>query len=185
MSDAFRLPEPSLLGPAFEFRPWSTTDVPFLVAAWRDPEMHRWLPEEEEPFDERRAGEFVDATSAQLAEGAALHLAISDVSMDEPAGSLTFNVWAPRHWNVGYWISRPYRGQGLATRAVIAATRWAFEDRPEVSRISLYTLPGNAASQVVAERAGFQREGTLRNWANVRGHDLDWVMFSLLREDIT
>ena len=111
-------------------------------------------------------------------------MAISDLSNGEPAGSLSLNVWAPHHWNVGYWISLRYRGRGLATRAVNAATRWAFEERPEISRISLYTLPGNTASQVVAERAGFRREGTLRRWANVRGRDVDWVMFSMVREDI-
>jgi RimJ/RimL family protein N-acetyltransferase len=152
--------------------------------AWRDPEMHRWMPEEEEPFDEGRAREFVAATSKQLTEGTAVAMAISNISNGVPAGSVTFNIWAVRHWNVGYWISSAYRGHGLATRAVIAATRWAFEDRPELSRISLYTLPGNVASQHVAERAGFRREGTLRKWANVRGRDFDWVMFSLLRDDL-
>jgi RimJ/RimL family protein N-acetyltransferase len=152
--------------------------------AWRDPEMHRWMPEEEEPFDEGRARDFVAAASTYLTEGTMLAMAISDISNGVPAGSLTFNVWTAHHWNVGYWIASAYRGHGLATRAVIAATRWAFEERPELSRISLYTLPGNVASQRVAERAGFQREGTLRKWANVRGRNFDWVMFSLLREDI-
>lgn len=152
--------------------------------AWGDPEMRRWMPEEEDPFDEDVAREWVAATSTQLAEGTMLAMAIADLANGVPAGGLTFHVWGPRHWNVGYWISSSYRGRGLATRAVTAATRWAFEDRPELSRISLYTLPDNVASQRVAERAGFQREGTLRRWANVRGRDYDWVMFSLLRDDL-
>lgn len=160
-------------------------DVPSLVMAWRDPEMHRWMPEEAEPFDDQRAGEFVAEASKLLAEGTMLAMAISDASAaHEVAGSLTFNIWAAHHWNVGYWISAAYRGHGLATQAVMAATRWAFEDRPELSRISLYTAPGNVASQRVAARAGFHREGTLRKWAYVRGHELDWTMFSLLRDDL-
>lgn len=142
------------------------------------------MPEEEEPFDNRRASEFVDAASTQLTEGTMLAMAIADLSSDEAAGSLTFNVWTAHHWNIGYWISTAYRGHGLATRAVTAATQWAFEDQPGLSRISLYTIPGNVASQRVAERVGFQRDGTLRKWANIGGRDFDWIMFSLLREDV-
>jgi RimJ/RimL family protein N-acetyltransferase len=153
--------------------------------AWRDPEMHRWMPEEEEPFDDDRAGEFVAAASRLLSEGTMLAMAVSDESSGgEVAGSLIFNIWTAHHWNVGYWIAAAYRGHGLVTQAVSAATRWAFEDRPELSRISLYTVPGNLASQRVAARAGFHREGTLRKWAYVRGRELDWTMFSLLREDL-
>ena len=185
MNAALELPQHPLLNPPFAFRSWSNEDIPSLVMAWRDPEMHRWMPEEEEPFDGDRARDFVAAASRLLSEGTMLSMAVADESSGgEVAGSLTFNVWAARHWNVGYWISSAYRGHGLATRAVIAATRWAFEDRAELSRISLYTLPDNMASQRVAEGAGFQREGTLRKWANVRGRDFDWVMFSLLRDDI-
>ena len=51
-------------------------DVPSLVMAWRDPEMHRWMPEEAEPFDDQRAGEFVAAASKLLAEGTMLAMAI-------------------------------------------------------------------------------------------------------------
>jgi RimJ/RimL family protein N-acetyltransferase len=181
---ALRLPQGPLMSRDFEFRPWSRQDIPSLVSAWSDPEMHRWMPDEEQGFDERRAGEFVAAASTSLADGTMLAMAISDLSSGGVAGSVTFTVWAAHHWNIGYWISLAYRGQGLATRAVTAATRWAFEERPELSRISLYTLPGNLASQRVAERAGFQREGTLRKWANAHGHTYDWTMYSLLREDV-
>jgi RimJ/RimL family protein N-acetyltransferase len=45
-------------------------------------------------------------------------------------------------------------------------------------------LPGNAASQKVAERAGFRYEGRLRRWADIGGQQLDWVMYSLIREDL-
>jgi RimJ/RimL family protein N-acetyltransferase len=153
--------------------------------AWGDPEMHRWMPEEEEPFDEARARQFVAEASKLQSQGTLIAMAISDESSSNAvAGSLTFTVWTRHQCNVGYWIPPSYRGHGLATQAVTAGARWAFEEHAELSRISLYTLPGNVPSQRVAERAGFQREGTLRKWASVRGREFDWVMFSLLREDL-
>ena len=45
-------------------------------------------------------------------------------------------------------------------------------------------MPGNVPSQKVAERAGFRREGLLRRWGEVNGEQLDWIMFSLIRDDL-
>jgi RimJ/RimL family protein N-acetyltransferase len=43
----------------------------------------------------------------------------------------------------------------------------------------------NVASQRVAERAGFTREGLLRNYIDHRGEPRDCVMFSRLPGDDT
>lgn len=63
-------------------------------------------------------------------------------------------------------------------------TRWALATYPGLERISLYTLPENDASQAVAMRAGFAREGTLRAWDLAGDVPADVVMFSLLRRDV-
>ena len=59
---------------------------------------------------------------------------------------------------VGYWLSRPARGQGLMTEAVRAVVRWA-RNECGIERLYLWTHPDNHASQAVAERAGFVRIG--------------------------
>lgn len=99
-------------------------------------------------------------------------------------GSVTLSVWSPRHWNLGYWVAADQRGHGLATKAETKLSRWAFAAHPNLARLSLYTMPGNEPSQRVAEHAGFRREGLLRRWGEVNGEQLDWMMFSLIREDL-
>lgn len=54
-----------------------------------------------------------------------------------------------------------------------------------VGRLSLITDPENLASQRVAERAGFRREGLLRAWHPTRSGRRDSVMFSLIPDDLT
>ena len=184
MSEPLTLPDATVTVPGYRFRPWSAGDVPDLVTAWQDPEMHRWMPEEVDPFDAGVGTAFVEEAYRGQAEGRALALAIAEADTDRAVGSLRFSVWAPGHWNVGYWIAPAHRGKGLATRAVSVLARWAFRQHPELQRLSLYTLPGNAASQRVAAAAGFQREGLLRRWADVHGHRHDWLMFSLIRDDL-
>jgi RimJ/RimL family protein N-acetyltransferase len=178
------LPGPDVLLPGLKLRAWAVDDIPDLVSAWQDPEMHRWMPEEAEPFGVDQAAAFVEMAARSLAEGTALAVAIGDARTDRAIGSVTFRVWGPRHWNIGYWVSPQSRNRGVATAAVSKLSVWAFSSSPSLERCSLYTLPGNAASQKVAERAGFRREGLLRRWAEVGGRQLDWVMYSLIREDL-
>jgi RimJ/RimL family protein N-acetyltransferase len=51
-------------------------------------------------------------------------------------------------------------------------------------RLQLFVDIDNPASMRVAERAGFESEGTLRNWYDLRGERRDAVMFSLLPGDL-
>lgn len=184
MTEALHLPDPPIALAGFRLRPWAITDVDALVAAWRDPEMARWLPEEKLPFEEEQARAFIDDAATHLSTGKSVALAIADASTDQAVGSVTLHVWGARHWSVGYWVAVDQRQRGLATEAVTKLSRWAFAANPNLARLSLYTLPGNEPSQKVAERAGFRREGLLRRWAEVNGDQLDWIMFSLIREDL-
>ena len=62
--------------------------------------------------------------------------------------------------------------------------RWAFNELG-VQRLELTTAPENVASQRVAERAGFTREGVLRGLVATKSNGRrDSVMFSLLPADL-
>jgi RimJ/RimL family protein N-acetyltransferase len=62
---------------------------------------------------------------------------------------------------VGYWVAPWARRKGYATRAVLAASQFAFT-RLAMHRIHLYHSAGNPGSCAVARGAGFLHEGTLR-----------------------
>jgi RimJ/RimL family protein N-acetyltransferase len=58
---------------------------------------------------------------------------------------------------VGYWVTAPARGRGIAARAVDAVCEWAFSlpRRRPLERVELLHSVGNHASCRVAEKAGF------------------------------
>jgi RimJ/RimL family protein N-acetyltransferase len=62
---------------------------------------------------------------------------------------------------LGYWIAPAARGRGFAVLAAGAACRWGFGDLG-LHRIQLFHAVENTASARVAEKAGFTREGRLR-----------------------
>lgn len=80
---------------------------------------------------------------------------------------------------VGFWLTPEARGRGVATHAVRLLARWAFDDFGIV-RVVLMCAPDNSASQRVAERCGFSREGVLRSHMPFKGGRRDTVVFSLL-----
>ena len=116
------------------------------------------------------------------AEGTGATFAICDVD-GRCVGHVFVNITGPRRGSVGYWLLPEARGRGLATRAVRLISAWALRDLG-LERVGLSTEPSNLASQRVAERCGFQREGIFRSFTEIDGRRIDYVILSLLRSDI-
>lgn len=81
---------------------------------------------------------------------------------------------------MGYWLAEPLWGRGLTTRAVTAASEWAF-DGYKIIRIFATVFSHNVASMRVLEKSGFEREGVLRRSAIKNGMILDQVLYAKLR----
>jgi ribosomal-protein-alanine N-acetyltransferase len=83
----------------------------------------------------------------------------------------------------GYWIRKDARGRGFIPAALRLLCRWAV-DELGLERLQLMTLPGNTASERVAEKVGFQREGLLRRYFDQRRTLVDVWMWSLLQDEL-
>jgi RimJ/RimL family protein N-acetyltransferase len=89
--------------------------------------------------------------------------------------------WNVPKFDIGYWVRSSYAGQGYITEAVNAITQFAFE-KLGAHRVSIQMNPRNTRSRMVAERAGFEFEGTLRNDSReVDGRLRDTLVFSKIR----
>jgi [ribosomal protein S5]-alanine N-acetyltransferase len=84
---------------------------------------------------------------------------------------------------IGYWLGTAFWGRGIATAAVRATTAYALGAHPELRRIYALPFAWNPASARVLEKAGFQREGTLRQSAVKDGRIVDQWMYARLRGD--
>jgi RimJ/RimL family protein N-acetyltransferase len=154
-------------------RPLAEEDVPAIVEACRDPEIPR-RTSVPEGLTEAQAGEFVVEAGDVYA--------IVDADTGELLGTVGFHVRHGRG-DFGYWVRKEARGRGVATRALVLLTRWAARERG-LGRLQLIVEPDNLASIRVAERAGFRREGRLRDYIELKGSRRDVYMYSLLPEDL-
>lgn len=82
---------------------------------------------------------------------------------DEPIGSVgVFLSNAPgtnHESEIGYWLARPFWGNGYIPEAVRELQRFCFEDRGE-SRVWCAHFIGNEKSHRVIEKCGFQYQFT-------------------------
>ncbi len=62
--------------------------------------------------------------------------------------------WQVRTFEIGYWVRTSAQGQGYATEAANALTRYAFEVL-EARRVGIGHAEGNAASKAVIEKLAF------------------------------
>ncbi|HUU84762.1 MAG TPA: GNAT family protein [Phycisphaerae bacterium] len=86
-------------------------------------------------------------------------------------------------YEVGYAIFRPEaRNKGYMSEALRIFSAYLFELKP-IPRLQLAMFKGNAASRKVAEKCGYQYEGTQRQGNFLRGEYRDRETFSLLRSE--
>ena len=182
-----RQPRAGLTDGVVLLRPWDTDDVPALVSAIDgDAEISRWLELIPQPYREQEAREWVETATRGWREGSLGAFAVCGAQARGVLGGVGLSVRAPddRVAEIGYWTAAGARGRGVTTRAVALLSRWAL-DEAGAERVQLRAELENVASQRVADKAGFVREGVLRSYRfNPRlGRRMDFVMYSLLPAD--
>jgi RimJ/RimL family protein N-acetyltransferase len=87
-----------------------------------------------------------------------------------------------REGEIGYVVAPAARRRGIAPRAVQLLTRWGF-DELGLMRLELRIDTENPASERVAERSGYRRDGVLRNVHFKEGLRRDLALWSRLSQD--
>lgn len=91
--------------------------------------------------------------------------------------------WEIPKGEVGYFIDREYMGQGLMTEVLRIIQQFAFKQLA-LEKLVLRTAMENVASQRLARKCGFRREGDLRgDFRKLSGELIDTMLFGLTRSE--
>ena len=77
---------------------------------------------------------------------------------------------------IGYWLAKPYRGQGIVTQAVVALCNYMFEVL-KYQRINAFAYLHNIGSQRVLEKAAFEQVAIKPSFLTKDGLPIDVVAF--------
>jgi RimJ/RimL family protein N-acetyltransferase len=154
--------EPTATAPALTLRPWQDSDIPAIVAAYRDEAMRRWLVNCINDEDGARAA--LARQRVSWADGTRLSWAVELES--RVLGHFVIKAASPPETlatGVGYWTVAGARGQGIASRCVQTASEWLFgeHDIMPADEIELLRTVGNEGSCRVAQKCGYVLESVL------------------------
>jgi [ribosomal protein S5]-alanine N-acetyltransferase len=169
------LPIPPLTDGNIALRPVELRDAALVGRVFRDPQWLRWFGEGKD------ARAHVERVGVPWEQDEA-YFTICDHGRDEYLGEVALRLQNRSIANLEYWLLPESRGGGRTTRAVRLVSTWAFEELG-IARLQLWTEPENPASQRVAERSGFEREGLLRSNDEIAGRRVDSVLYARLPSD--
>ncbi len=84
--------------------------------------------------------------------------------------------------SLGYWIGKPYAGQGYMSEAVLCVLDFAF-DTLGLHRVEAACVPDNEASRRLLVKCGFTQEGLGRAYLRINGDWRDHLLFAILNVD--
>lgn len=160
-------------------RPFCEGDAQAVARACNDKEIQRWLPLPT-PYTIEIAVDWCMRLSHELREnGDGLPLAmVTDAGDFIGAISLKKTDWRAKVTEIGYWTAPWMRSAGHATAATAYLARWALDGGME--RVELTAATGNRASQRVAEKAGFEFEGVMRNAGFTPHGRVDLCLYAMI-----
>jgi RimJ/RimL family protein N-acetyltransferase len=155
-------------------------DRAVVLSTMRDAVVARWLNMPAAPSD-RDFDSLLRVARDGRASGDRIDYTVTEAGDDVSLGAVIASRRHRDNYEVAYLAGAEGRGRGLMTRAVRLLCDWLLEEG--VGRIELRTHPDNEASQNLAMRVGFAREGLERQSIWLHGRRVDAIVWSLLPTD--
>ncbi len=146
-----------LTTPRLVLRPFEESDAWWIKECLSDYGVTSMLSDVPFPYGDAEAARFIATAGTQADAGTGYHFAIV---ASRPLGCIGLKEVTPTEAEIGYWLGRPFWGQGYASEALDAVLGWAFTALA-LERITACTFCDNPASGTVLTKAGFGASKTV------------------------
>jgi RimJ/RimL family protein N-acetyltransferase len=158
------------------------SDAPALVRLLNEPSVSRNIPRIKYPYRRAYAVKWLRQVrkprfNASFGRGYDFMIELDGVVVG--ACHLSWDLKQRRGF-FGYWVGKPYRGQGIATEVSHGLIDFAF-GRLGAERVWAMAFADNAASRHVLEKAGLKQEAMLRRSMRFHGRWRDDACYGVLR----
>lgn len=135
------------------------------------------------PYEMGMAESFISTQSAEFQAGKSATFAICHGKTGDLQGCIGL-IFSPQDESaeLGYWIGKPFWGNGYATEASIEVIRYGFETR-NMNRIYGCHMQRNPASGRVLEKVGMKKEGFGRQAIKKFGRFEDVCYYAILSSE--
>ena len=161
-------------------------DQPALVEHLREKQIYDQTLAIPHPYTQRDADWWIEhnleATRAQGGRSVNWAIRKKDGALIGGIGFLDLKIGQCFKGELGYWLAKPYWGQGIMTEAARKSTAYAFREFGLV-RVTANVFVTNLGSARVLEKSGFQLEGVLRSHYKKDGKIFDGKLYGKLATD--
>lgn len=180
---ALRIPFQSLTTPSLVLVPAEEEHGPALWSAVESslPDLRPWLVWTG-ATSRLAVTDFIATRPAAWEAGSGYTFAVTEGSEVIGLASMAAHNPALTQGEIGYWLRSDRAGRGLMTEAARAVRDFSF-DVAGRHRLNLRAGVGNLASQRVAEKIGFTREGMMRQGGSGAEAHYDAYLYGMLASD--
>lgn len=174
---------PRFTTPHLVLRAFAEADVPRLTALAGDYEVAKNTLNIPHPYTEADAQHWLHLTQQGYAQQLAYAFALELRATGEFVGGIGLTL-ASRfdRAEAGYWLGRPYWGQGLATEALAAVLHFGFTAL-KLNKIYATHIAENPASGRVMQKNRMLKEGVLVQHTKRDGRYHDLWQYRLTRQE--
>ena len=155
--------QPTIETERLVLRPFALEDAADVQRLAGDPAIADTTLNIPHPYPDGAAESWINTHQERWQSGLGVICAITLRSTGELVGAISVLGISQQnsHGEMGYWIGKPYWGNGYCTEAARALIRFSFETMG-LHRVFAHHLARNPASGRVMAKAGMRYEGTLR-----------------------
>ena len=159
----------------------ATFDVPEIVALAGDYDVAKNLSRVPHPYSDAHARDWIEQSAEKRLRGTDFVFAITNKQDGAYMGSCGLHKRDGENFEFGYWLGKPFWGQGFATEAARRLIAFAFMDLALETVVAGY-FHDNPASGHVLEKLGSVADGSDQRDCLARGHAVDCHKVVLTRD---
>ncbi len=173
------IPHTTMEGPRIRLRSIVSEDLLIIFKGLSDPDIIRYYgvsyTDENSTRDQMRWYNSIET------EHSGKWWIIEERESRQPLGAIGFNHWLHQHEKaeLGYWLYPTAQGKGIASEALELVCHEAFSHL-HMHRLEAYIEEPNHSSVRLLEKAGFVKEGLLRECEWKNGKWISLYIFSRL-----
>lgn len=164
-------------------RPFTLTDAPEVQHLAGDRDIAAMTLAIPHPYEVSAAEAWVKTHARLFADQVGVNFAVILRETEGLIGAIGLGIDPANHnAELGYWIGKPYWGQGYCTEAAQAVLHYGFVDL-DLHRIYSAHFARNPASGRVMQKLGMAYEGCRRQHTLKWGEFLDVMDYAILKAD--
>jgi len=174
---------PTLKTQRLILRPFKMSDAAAIAELANDKDIATNTENLPFPYYEHHAIDWIRAHQHMYDDNHMLTQAITLAKKGTVIGAIGLEFTKSyNHAELGYWLGKPFWGQGYATEATKRLLHYGFMDL-NLHRIHAFHLSQNPASGHVLKKLGMTHEGTMREHLMKWDEYLDTEFYGILRNE--